>query len=74
MRNDLHTDRPQEVETRVEHAIGKLTALLPANYEPRRLLAVLTEAPTLIFRMDYYTDLRTFAELPADFKETLLSA
>jgi hypothetical protein len=65
-------DSVQEVEERLEHAISKLQALLPEGYPLHKLQAVLVEAPTLIFRMDYYHDARTLLDLPPDLRSTLM--
>ena len=63
----------QEVEARLAHALTKLASLLPKTYPTHKLQAVLAEAPTLIFRMDYYHNASSLSDLPPDFQQTLLS-
>jgi hypothetical protein len=62
----------QELEERLPIALNHLEALLPEDYGISRLQSVLTQAPTLIFRMDYYHDARHLSDLPTDFRDTLL--
>ena len=62
----------EEVEEHLSHTIKSLGALLPADYSLARLQAVIAQAPTLIFRLDYYRGARTLADLPADIRETLM--
>lgn len=61
----------QEVEERLEHCLDKLMSLLPEDYPLESLHKLLVEAPTIIFRMDYYVSASDLNDLPADLLHQL---
>eukprot|EP00892_Ulva_mutabilis_P006299 jgi/Ulvmu1/4040/UM019_0017.1 len=61
----------EEVEDRLEHCVKKLLSLLPADYPLQSLQKLLVEAPTIIFRMDYYVSASCLEDLPADLLHQL---
>lgn len=57
----------------MEHCMDKLVSLLPNDYPIKALQLLLVEAPTIIFRMDYYISANSMNDLPVDLVNQLNS-